>query len=100
MKCFSWKVRGLGNLRNVRRLRNTLRHVRPRLVFLIETNVSLKQMEWIRCQFGFLHGIDVGSIGSRGGLSLGWRAQDRVILRSFSQHHIDVDIWDDEDEFV
>lgn len=72
MKIFSWNIRGLRNPRNVHRLRNKLRHVHPRLLSLMETKVSGRRMEVIRRRYGFLHGIDVGSIGFKGGLSLGW----------------------------
>ncbi|KAA3484939.1 hypothetical protein EPI10_006990 [Gossypium australe] len=53
-------------------------------------------MEKIRRQCGFFNGIDVSTIGTRGGLSLDWRSEVSVVLRSFSNNHIDVNIEDSE----
>lgn len=62
----------------------------------METKIS-NQMERVRKSCGFLHGIDVSSDGSRGGLCLAWREHKRIQLKSFSRRHIDV-IIDEEDE--
>lgn len=43
-----------------------------------------------RC--GFLNGINVDAMVSRGGLSLGWIGDYKVQLRKFSASHIDVGI--------
>lgn len=53
-------------------------------------------MENIRRKCGFRNGIDVGAIGSRGGLSLGWKENSLFNLRSFTNHHIDAHIHDNE----
>ncbi|XP_016743160.2 uncharacterized protein [Gossypium hirsutum] len=44
------------------------------------------------CRFHF--GIDVDSVGSRGGLSLAWQGDANIMLQSFSNRHIDVIIED------
>ncbi|KAA3468935.1 reverse transcriptase [Gossypium australe] len=51
-------------------------------------------MEKVRLKCGFENGIDIGAIGSRGGLSLGWKGNSLVSLKSFSSLHIDVEIQD------
>ncbi|KAA3486891.1 BEACH domain-containing lvsC [Gossypium australe] len=71
MKILSWNVRGLGQSRTVRRLKNKLRHIQPQILFLMETKVTSKRMESIRRRCGFTNGIDVDTIGSMRGLSLG-----------------------------
>ncbi|KAH1065446.1 hypothetical protein J1N35_030433 [Gossypium stocksii] len=53
-------------------------------------------MEAVRLKCGFKNGIDVGAMRSKGGLSLGWKGNSLVSLRSFSSSHIDVDIQDSE----
>ncbi|KAA3461612.1 reverse transcriptase [Gossypium australe] len=53
-------------------------------------------MEMVRLKCGFENGIDIGSMGSKGGLSLGWRGNSLVNLISFSSYHIDVEIDDKE----
>lgn len=55
-------------------------------------------MEKIRDSCGFRCGIDVGAVGSRGGLLLVWKDNYDVTLRSFSQSHIDVSVRDDYDD--
>ncbi|KAH1047687.1 hypothetical protein J1N35_038471 [Gossypium stocksii] len=99
MKILSWNVRGLGQPRTVRRLKNKLRQIRPQILFLMEIKVTSRRTEVIRRQCGFINGIDVEAIGTRGGLSLGWKQGLNVILKSFSKSHIDVEV-ENEDEMV
>ncbi|KAA3489222.1 RNA-directed DNA polymerase reverse transcriptase family protein [Gossypium australe] len=66
-----WNVRGLGRSLTVKRLKNKLRAINPRILFLLETKLSSKKIELVRLKCGFENGIDIGGIGSRGGLSLG-----------------------------
>ncbi|KAA3471345.1 reverse transcriptase [Gossypium australe] len=48
----------------------------------------------VRLKCGYENGIDVGSMGSKGGLSLGWKGNSLVKLISFSSFHIDVEVND------
>ncbi|MBA0597784.1 hypothetical protein Gorai_007575 [Gossypium raimondii] len=66
----------------------------PKIVFLMETKVDKYPMERIRLRCGFQFGIDVPAIGTYCGVSLGWKEEISVSLRSFSNNHIDVDIDD------
>lgn len=52
-------------------------------------------MDW-RITCGFSNVIDVGAIGSKGGLFLGWKDNSLTTLRSFSNYHIDAYIQDNE----
>lgn len=45
---------------------------------------------------GFENGIDIGAVGSRGGISLGWKGNALVSLKSFSSFHINVEIHNNE----
>ncbi|KAL1105841.1 hypothetical protein V6Z11_D04G160800 [Gossypium hirsutum] len=94
MKLLSWNVRGLGRPRMVNRLRNKLQVLNPRILFLIETKLSSKRMEMVRLKCGYYNGIDIGAVGSRGGLSLGWNGNDLVSIRSYSSSHVDEIILD------
>ncbi|KAA3478899.1 reverse transcriptase [Gossypium australe] len=94
MKILSWNVRGLGRPQTVGRLKNKLRAINPRILFLIETKLSAKKMEMVRRKYGYENGIDIGSMGSKGGLSLGWRGNSLIKLISFSSFHIDVEVND------
>ncbi|MBA0753339.1 hypothetical protein Gogos_021872, partial [Gossypium gossypioides] len=53
-------------------------------------------MESVRLKCGFENGIDVGAIGTKWGLSLGWKGNTLVKLKSFSSFHIDVEVQDNE----
>ncbi|GMI73926.1 hypothetical protein HRI_001061900 [Hibiscus trionum] len=90
MKIMSWNVRGLGKLRATRCLNNKLREIRPQIVFLMETKVSMSKMQKIRRKCGFSSGFDVSAEGSRGGLSLGWSSSLTATVQSLSMSHIDV----------
>ncbi|KAA3483610.1 reverse transcriptase [Gossypium australe] len=85
MKILSWNVRGLGRPRTVNRLKNKLRAINPRILFLMETKLSAKRMEKVRLN---------------GGLYLGWNGNALVNLKSFSSFHIDAEIHDNENEEV
>ncbi|KAG8474111.1 hypothetical protein CXB51_033599 [Gossypium anomalum] len=90
MKNIYWNVRGLGSPQAVQRLRHLLKQHNPQMVFLMKTKIDKKCMEKIRRSCGFLNGIDVEADGSCGGLSLAWKGEIMVQLRSFSKSHIDV----------
>ncbi|GMI85864.1 hypothetical protein HRI_002255700 [Hibiscus trionum] len=90
MKLISWNVRGLGKPRTVRRLRRKLKEANPLIVFLIETKLSSVKMDRVRRKCGYLCGIDVASQGRSGDLSLAWKPECNVVLRSYSNRHIDV----------
>ncbi|GMI66653.1 hypothetical protein HRI_000334600 [Hibiscus trionum] len=97
MKLICWNVRGLGMPRTVRRLQHMLRDINPSVVLLIETKLRSAQMAQVRRRCGFINGIDVDAVGRSGGLSMGWKNNCDVSLRSYSQRHIDVLINDDSD---
>ncbi|GMI90334.1 hypothetical protein HRI_002702700 [Hibiscus trionum] len=96
MKLISWNVRGLGKPQAINRLRNSLRGNHPHILFLMETKLDRRRMERVRRSCGFLFGIDVDAVGSRGGLSLGWKPDIDVTLLSFSGSHIDAIIREDD----
>lgn len=60
----------------------------------MEIKINKYQMEKVWRSCGFHFGIDVDSVGSKGGLSLAWRGDANIMLQSFSNRHIDVIIED------
>ncbi|KAK5775716.1 hypothetical protein PVK06_043649 [Gossypium arboreum] len=50
----------------------------------------------IRLKCGFEHGIDIGAIGSKGGLFFSWKGNSLIWLKSFSYFHINVEVHDNE----
>ncbi|KAA3478658.1 reverse transcriptase [Gossypium australe] len=85
MKILSCNVCGLGNPRTVQKLRHSQKLHYPQVVSFIETKINKNQMEKVRRSCGFHYGIDVDSIGSRGGLSLAWRGDFNEILYGFEK---------------
>lgn len=61
----------------------------------MKTKLSARHMVIVRKKCGFFHGIDVEDDGSKGGMCLGWRQNLDVTLQSYSNHHIDVEIFDE-----
>lgn len=47
-------------------------------------------MKKIHRSYGFLFGIDISAIGSKGGLCLAWKEGLSINLKSFSSNPIDV----------
>ncbi|KAH1056279.1 hypothetical protein J1N35_034344 [Gossypium stocksii] len=94
MKVMSWNIRGLGRPHTVNRLKNKLRAINPHILFLMETKLNSKRMERVRVKCGFDNGIGIDAVGSKGGLSLGWKENGLIRLKSYSSFHIDVEVQD------
>lgn len=56
--------------------------------------INATRMEVIRRKLGYLNGIEVAIVGSRGGLCLGWNEGITVDLHSFDLNYIDVMVTD------
>ncbi|MBA0843394.1 hypothetical protein Goarm_000589, partial [Gossypium armourianum] len=84
-----------GRPRTLQRLWHMLRDSNPSVVFLIETKLQGSRLERIRCKCGYINGIDVDSNGRSGCLSLGWKNDYKVSLRSYSRRHINIMIDED-----
>ncbi|KAG8481729.1 hypothetical protein CXB51_026626 [Gossypium anomalum] len=65
-----------------------------------KTMLSAKKMETVRLKCGFKNGIDIGALGSKGGLYLDWKRNSLIQLKSFSSSHIDVEVHDDEIDVI
>lgn len=85
-----WNCLGLGTPLTVRALRDLIRAEDPKIVFLMETRMTSKQMKRLKFKLGFDCGIFVDRVGLGGGLALLWMSSVDVTLRSFSKNHIDV----------
>lgn len=62
----------------------------------METKLNERKMELGHRKLGFVNGINVATRGTIGGLTLCWKENSLVSLRSFSNHHIDVNVRDNE----
>ncbi|KAA3479527.1 expansin-A1-like [Gossypium australe] len=81
MKLLCWNARGLGNPQAIKRLQHTLKFYKPQMI-LMETKLDHNRME---------------TSGSRGGLSLVWKGNYSIQVRSYSNNHIDVEVSEKDD---
>ncbi|KAG8474664.1 hypothetical protein CXB51_031193 [Gossypium anomalum] len=61
----------------------------------METKFNVRRIENIQRYCGYSHGIDIGANGSKGEFSLGWKTNMKVTLRSFSNHNVDVEVYEE-----
>ncbi|KAL4283553.1 hypothetical protein GQ457_16G019770 [Hibiscus cannabinus] len=97
MKLVCWNVCGFGKPRVVNRLRISLRGCHPQILLLVETKLNVGRIEKVHRRCGFMFGIDVDVVVSRGGLSLRWKHDSYFMLWSYSRSHIDVVIKESND---
>ena len=92
MSILSLNCRGLGNPQTVRELREVVKHEDPKVVFLMETRLELKNIESLRVKLGTQSSMGVKRIGTGGGLALLWRDEVHIVVHSHSIAHIDITI--------
>ena len=98
MNLLSWNCRGLGALGAVREVTKLIKEYNPQVLFLIETKRKRHEMDWLRSRWRFNNCVAVESTGRGGGLALLWLDEVTVKVQSFSKHHIDVIIGNDNKE--
>ncbi|CAM8909274.1 unnamed protein product [Rhodiola kirilowii] len=89
MSALSWNCRGLGGAATVRALANLVRAHKPSVVGVMETKSEKNRVEQVRRQLGFESGFSVERKGKSGGLALWWNKSGGVLVKSYSDYHID-----------
>jgi hypothetical protein len=89
MKLLSLNCRGLGNPETVQELHDLVKQEAPQVVFLMETQLEVGSMEWIRVKLGFAGSLAVNRVRFGGGLALMWDMAISVSVQSYSNWHID-----------
>jgi hypothetical protein len=92
MKIVSQNCRGLGNQPAVDGLLALQRAEEPDILFLCETKLKEKEIEYLRWRLNMPNMIAKDCEGRCGGLALFWRREVKVSLRWKSRYHIDVDV--------
>ena len=64
----------------------------PDMVFLMETRLEVRSLEFLRVCLGMYGCFGVNRNGFGGGLALIWKSFVAVHIQSFSNHHIDADV--------
>lgn len=92
MIVLSWNCRGLGNRSAVEVLAVLVRKKGPTILFLMETELTVREMEPIKTELGFASMLAVPSDGRRGGLAMLWKTDVMIDTQTYSPHHIDVQV--------
>lgn len=99
MNTICWNCQGIGNSRTVFALHDYVRWWNPYVVFLVETKSKIKRMRKIKFKLGFSNGLIVPCHGRSGGITLLWSKEINLGILSFSHHHIDATITDQQNNF-
>jgi hypothetical protein len=89
MKTVSQNCRGLGNQPAVRSLQALVKAKEPDILFLCETKLKQKEMEYLRWKLDLINMVAVDCVGRSGGLALFWKKGVNVTLRWRGRYHID-----------
>ncbi|KAG6625017.1 hypothetical protein CIPAW_16G066600 [Carya illinoinensis] len=100
MILLSWNSRGLGNQRGVRSLSDLVREEGPKVLFLQETRLQVKEMEKIKYKLGYDNCLAVSSEGRSGGLALLWRNDVNLDIKHYSKNHIHASIQDSSTDYA
>ncbi|KAG2706415.1 hypothetical protein I3760_05G103200 [Carya illinoinensis] len=88
MKCLSWNLRGLGNPRSIRTLRDLITKEAPDLFFWQKMKIKARQVEFCKFKFGFSNCFGVDCVGRSGGLVLFWKDELNLSIINYTHHHI------------
>ena len=92
MKALSLNCHGLGNPQTVNELHDLVKQKGPNVVFLMETRLSVRSLEWLRVRFRMQGCMGVERSGQGGGLALFWDSSVKVHVQSYSDYHINAEV--------
>jgi hypothetical protein len=92
MKLLSLNCHGLGNPETVQELQTLVKVEVPQVVFVMETRLDVRSIEWLRIKLGFHGALGVNRARFGGGLALLWSNEVSVQIQSYSPSHIDAEI--------
>ncbi|KAK9989376.1 hypothetical protein SO802_029615 [Lithocarpus litseifolius] len=92
MIIMSWNCRGLGNRRAIQVLTDLVRKKGPKILFLMETKLTVSEMQSIKAELEFPSMLAVSSVRRNGGLALFWKSEVVVSTQTYSPNHIDAHV--------
>ena len=92
MKIASLNCRGLGNGPAIRSLLDFQKREDPGVLFLSETKLDEKRLQWFRWKLGLTNMVAKDCEGRSGGLALFWRKGIDLTAGLKSRYHIDATI--------
>nr|XP_011470506.1 PREDICTED: uncharacterized protein LOC105353227 [Fragaria vesca subsp. vesca] len=90
-----WNRRGIVNLETQCALVNIVQAKRPSIIFLSETLAQEAHIESLKRILGFQDSLCIDHGRESQGLALLWNSDTHVKLRTYSAHHIDVEVGKD-----
>lgn len=87
------ELSGVGNYHLVQVLTDLVRSKGPTVLFLMETKLSIQELDPIKTEIGFNSTLAVPSIRRSGGITLLWKDSVMVDPQTFSLNDIDVYIF-------
>lgn len=84
----------LGNVRSIQVLTNEVKAEAPMLVFLVNTKVSINSMKLLQRDLNYTHGLVIPSDGKSGDLTLLWKEGTDVVVKTYSNSHINAVVID------
>ena len=96
MTLISWNYQGLGNQRGVNILSHLVRKKAPNVLFFMEIKRIVEEMRWIQEDLPYRCMLAMPSTQRKGGLALLWKEEVNLHIQTYSPHHIDAFILNDE----
>jgi hypothetical protein len=96
MRALSLNCRGLGNQATIAELHGLVKSEVPKLVFLMETRLPVRKLEFLRVKLSMCgcFGVDRRRFG--GGLALFWDASVSLHIQSYSSYHINAYVFQED----
>ena len=89
MNLLCWNCRGLGNAPTVQELREIAKKFAPRVLCIVETQISGERAENLKNTLGYDNSFAVNSSGRSGGLAMYWNDEINIEILGYSRYHID-----------
>ena len=89
MRALCWNCRGIGDPATLHELHDLVGASAPSVLCIVETQLAKNRVEGLAVSLGFQNNFAVASSGRSGGLCIFWKADVNLVIKNFSQYHID-----------
>ena len=96
MRALNLNGRGLGNQATVTELHRLVKMEVPKLVFLMETRLPVRKLEFLHVKLGMSGCFRVDRRRFGGGLALLWDTSVKLHIQSYSPYHIDAHVFQED----